>query len=258
MNDALYVAATGLFAHQSNVETIANNVANLNTPTYKKSKVSFQDMIYREAAKGERTQPLETTDYRGTGVLATVVGKDFAQGDVKATGSSLDLAIQGSGFIEVVLADGSAAYSRGGTLHVGDDGVLGLADGHALKSAISIPADAKAISISAAGEVTATTASGKQESVGTLDMVLFSAPQDLVPIGDNLYRASDASGTPISASATEDGAGQFVQGSLEMSNVSMVDEMVALMVAQRAYEMSAKVLQAADDMSALSNNLSRS
>lgn len=257
MNDALYVAATGLFAHQSNVETIANNVANLGTTGFKKSRVVFQDLLSQAA--GAATPGAAPQAQHGVGVSAAQVARSFDAGELRQTDSPLDLAIQGDGFIEVLLPDGGTALTRGGTLHVGPDGNLATAEGYALKAGIAVPHDARQLTISRTGVVTALGGKdGKQaQDLGSIELVLCPNPQDLAPLGGGLYKAPDEGARLVAVQPGEEGAGTLAQGFLEASNVKMADEMVSLMMAQRAYEMSAKVMQAADEMLAISNNLRR-
>ena len=191
MNDALYVAATGLFAHQSNVETIANNVANLGTTGFKKSRVVFQDLLSQAA--GTAATGTSAPAQHGVGVSAAQVARSFDAGELRQTGSPLDLAIQGDGFIEVLLPDGSTALTRGGTLHVGPDGHLATAEGYALKAGIAVPHEAQQLTISRTGQVTALGGTnGKQaQDLGTIELVLCPNPQDLTPLGGGLYKAAD-------------------------------------------------------------------
>lgn len=257
MNDALYVAATGLFAHQSNVETIANNVANLGTTGFKKSRVVFQDLLSQAATTTTATGAAPQAQH-GVGVSAAQVARSFDAGELRQTDSPLDLAIQGDGFIEV-LPSGSTALTRGGTLHVGPDGNLATAEGYALKAGIAVPHDARQLTISRTGAVTALGgADGKKaQDLGSIELVLCPNPQDLTPLGGGLYKAPDEGARLVAVQPGEEGAGTLAQGFLEASNVKMADEMVSLMMAQRAYEMSAKVMQAADEMLGISNNLRR-
>jgi flagellar basal-body rod protein FlgG len=267
MNDALYVAATGLFAHQSNVETIANNVANIGTPAFKKSRVVFQDLLAQAgqpaAAPGVRDGTQDAASAapaaRGLGVSAAQVARVFESGELRLTESPLDLAIQGEGFIEVLLPDGDTGLVRGGTLQRGSDGTLLSAQGYPLKAGIVLPPDAQQFQVSRGGVVSVPGGPGElPQELGVIDIVLCTDLQALQPLGDGLYRAPDDGARLVAVSAGEDGAGTLVQGHLEGANVRMADEMVALMVAQRAYEMSAKVMQAADEMMGISNNLRKS
>lgn len=261
MFDALYIAATGMQAQQLNVDTVANNLANVNTTGYKKGRVSFSDLMVRESSRAvagaEADRGLFADPTRvGAGVGIASLAKVFDMGDLKKTESPMDLAIQGEGFFEVLLPDGATAYSRGGTFKVNRDGLLATQAGHALKPGLSIPENAEAVMIGGDGRVQVRMAGqGTPMEVGQLPMVRFSNPQGLLPQGDALYRASEASGEPISGRAGEDGMGTVAQGFLEGSNVKMVEEMVNLMVAQRAYEASVKVIQASDEMAAMVNGM---
>ena len=258
MFDALSIGATGMQAQQLNVETIANNLANANTVGFKKGRVGFTDLMVREAARAGQPVSAEaaTAQRLGAGVGVTSVSKVFDSGELKKTDAPLDLAIRGDGFIEVMMADGSSSFIRGGSLQVNKDGMLANAAGLPLKSQIAIPDNAQSVSIGADGRVLVTLPNQSTPiEAGRIDLVRFASPSQLASQGDNLYRATDASGEPALARAGEDGAGTLAQGYLESSNVKMVDEMVNLMLAQRAYEASLKVVQAADEMLGLVNNL---
>lgn len=255
MNDALYIAATGMQAQQLNVDTIANNLANVNTVGFKKARVGFIDLVNRHLAASPAQSPTEP-DLLGSGVAVTSVAKVFDVGDLRKTGSPLDVAIQGDGFLEVVLSDGSRAFSRGGTLKVSTDGLLTDEAGHVLRPGITVPANATAIVIQPDGRVQLAVP-GRQGSVdaGQLELVRFANPGALAAADANTYAATEASGEATPAHAGEDGVGTLAQGALEGSNVKLVDEMVNLMVAQRAYEASVKVVQASDEMQGLINSL---
>jgi flagellar basal-body rod protein FlgG len=253
MIDSLYIGATGMAAQQTNVDTISNNLANANTPTYKKSRVVFEDLLMQQAAAAG--QAPGTT---GLGTALAASGKIFTDGELVKSQNALDVAIRGRGFLEVVLADGSSGYTRSGTLQVNRDGVLTTADGNALKASIQIPPDAKDVVIDANGNVSVGLPNQTdREQVGQLELVNFMNPTGLNPIGDNLYAATDKSGDPVQGKAGDDGFGTIAQGFLEASNVNYVDELVNLVVAQRAYQVNAKVIQASDDMLNITNNLRR-
>ncbi|MES2938221.1 MAG: flagellar basal-body rod protein FlgG [Pseudomonadota bacterium] len=261
MFDALAIGATGMQAQQLSVETIANNLANMNTPAYKKGRVGFADLMVREAARAGSAEDLRAgmlgaPQRLGAGVTVASIGKVFDPGEVKKTDSPLDLAIQGEGFLEVTLADGSSAFVRGGTLKVNKDGLLATAAGYPLKPAIAVPDTAEALVIGRDGRVQVRMPNqANLVDLGQLDLVRFTGAGMLTSLGDNLYRANDASGDPIALRPSEQGIGTLAQGFLESSNVKMVDEMVNLMLAQRAYEASVKVVQAADEMLGMVNNL---
>jgi flagellar basal-body rod protein FlgG len=256
MNDALYIAATGMQAQQTQVNVIANNVANVNTAGFKRSSVNFHDLVHTQAlATSAETELARPGTLTGAGVAIGTVAKQFAAGDLKQTGSPMDVAVQGNGFIEVLLSDGSTGYSRGGTLHVNADNLLATAEGYVLKQRIQMPADARNLSIGNDGQVTANDGKSRDWSLGRIDLVTFANPSALTAMGDNIYRAPPQAGDALVATPGEGGAGRLMQGQLEASNVKLIDEMVQLMVAQRAYEMNVKVIQAADDIAGLTNNL---
>ncbi len=264
MFDALYIGATSMQAQQLNVDTIANNLANVNTPGFKKARVSFTDLMMREAARVQpgspggdgEAGPLGTIPRLGAGVGVANVAKLFDVGDLKQTGSAFDVAIFGDGFLEVVTPDGSRTFTRGGTLKLNPDGMLVTQSGQPLKPGITVPAQATGITITADGRVLIGLPNQSEPvEAGQLELVRFANPSLLIAQGDNLYRASDASGEPISGKPGREGMGALAQGYLEGSNVKMVEEMVNLMVAQRAYEASVKVVQASDEMLGMVNNL---
>jgi flagellar basal-body rod protein FlgG len=265
MNDALYIAATGMQVQQLNVDTIANNLANVNTMGFKGARVAFTDLVRAspeavqlDAGLGQLGAPLGTTPGLGAGVGVAGVTRRFDGGELKQTGSPLDLAIRGDGFLTVTLPDGSLAFTCGGTMKVSSDGTLTSSSGLPFKPGISVPANATELSVDAEGRVLATIPGqpGRQD-LGQLELVRFANPSALVAQGGDVYRASEGSGEAMTVRPGEEGAGQLLQGYLETSNVRMVDEMVNLMVAQRAYEASAKVVQASDEMLGIINALRR-
>ena len=262
MFDALQIAATGMQAQQVNVDAIANNLANVNTPGFKKARVAFFDLVTQagngvaSVALGEGATGSTSPTRVGAGVSIASIARLFDAGDMRKTDAAMDVAISGDGFFEVTMPDGSRAYARGGTFKVGKDGVLTVQGGQALKPGITVPDDTQTLTIGTDGKITAASAARPTPAdLGQLQMVRFVNPGALTALGDNLYRASDASGDPISGRAGEDAMGTIQQGFLEGSNVKMVDEMVNLMVAQRSYEASVKVVQASDEMLGMVNNL---
>ncbi|MDQ0045424.1 flagellar basal-body rod protein FlgG [Variovorax boronicumulans] len=260
MFDALYISATGLQAQQLNVDTIANNLANVNTTGFKKGKVGFSDLMVREAGRLQPSQEeagiLGAGNRLGAGVGIASVSKLFDMGDLKKTESAWDLAIQGEGFLEVTMPDGSSAYTRGGTFKSNKDGLLATSGGYALKANVAVPDNAQRLQIDSDGRVRVEVAGqGTPVEIGQLDLVRFTSPAALMPQGDNLYRSSTGSGDAIAGKAAEDGMGSFAQGFLEGSNVKLNEEMVNLMVAQRVYEANVKVMQASDEMLGMINGL---
>lgn len=260
MFDALYISATGMQAQQLNVDTIANNLANVNTVGFKKGKVSFTDLMVREAARSLPAQEgaglLGAENRVGAGVGIAGVSKLFDMGELKKTDSAYDLAIQGEGFLEVSMPDGTSTYTRGGTFKLNSDGLLATSGGYPLKPRIAIPDNAQSMVIDGDGHVRVQVAGQSTPiEVGQLELVRFTNPSGLLPQGDNLYRSSVHSGEAISAKPAEDGMGTLAQGFLEGSNVKLTAEMVELMVAQRVYEANVKALQAADAMLEMVNAL---
>lgn len=263
MLDAMNIAATGMRTQQLNVDTIANNLANVNTTGFKKSRVNFVDLVTHgadaaaQSLAGTQAMPgLDAAQRSGAGVAVTAVDKLFDGGTLQKTGNALDLAISGDGFLEVARPDGSKAYTRGGSFKVDADGMLATATGQVLQPEIQIPPSATSVTVAVDGKVSVTTATSTTPiEVGRLTMARFSDAGALTVLGNGLYAASDASGEAISGHGGEDGMGTVAQGFLEGSNVKMVDEMVNLMIAQRAYEASVKVVQASDEMMGMVNNL---
>lgn len=257
MLESLYIGATGLHAQQLFVDTIANNLANMSTPGFKKSRVDFQDLMYRELARSSSASGArETLQRAGGGVGVVNATKVFEAGELRRTERALDVAIRGEGFLEVLLPDGGHAYSRGGALQVNRDGLLATAEGFALRGAVHIPADAQQIVLAPDGRVQVIQRAGRGATeTGQLELVKFANPGGLKPLGDNLYRVTESSGDPVHGRAGDEGFGQLAQGYSEQSNVKMNDEMVNLMVAQRAYEVNARLIQVADELMSMSNNL---
>ncbi|HEV8690098.1 MAG TPA: flagellar basal-body rod protein FlgG [Ideonella sp.] len=259
MFDALQIAATGMHAQQQNVDAIANNLANVNTTGFKKARVSFTDLVARQSEAADPANAgadAVAESLRGTGVAVGRVARSFDAGEARKTDSPYDVTIAGDGFIEVVLPDGGKAYSRGGTLRVNADGQLATASGQALKPGITIPDDVQDLTITPDGRVQVRSARHPNPvEVGQLELVRFIAPAGLESLGDGLFKATEQAGEPIAGRAGADGVGTIRQGFLEGSNVKLVEEMVNLMVAQRAYEASVKVVQASDEMLGMVNNL---
>ena len=259
MIDALYISATGMQAQQQNVDVIANNLANVNTSGFKKNRMTFQDAYYRAMTPTSNLEGVSQNPIMlGMGAMVSSNSKSFTQGEVKATESPLDFAIRGSGFFEVLMPDGTSAYSRYGALKVTENGMLGTTGGFELKQQIEIPTDILELVVDPAGKVSGRVVSeNKLIELGQLELTTFPSLDGLNPIGENLYLATETAGQKITGLPGEEGLGTIAQGYLESSNVKLAEEMIGLVLAQRAYELNAKVIQASDDMLAISNNLRR-
>lgn len=253
MNGALWVSKTGLSAQDTALRTISNNLANVSTMGFKRDRAMFQDMLYQidKQPGGLSTQnnQLPSGLQLGTGVRTAGTQKIFTQGTLQVTEQPLDMAINGQGFFQISMPDGSIAYSRDGQFNLNSEGQLVTANGIPLEPAITIPSDAKNITIGQDGVVSVlVTGSISPTEVGNIQLANFVNPAGLEAIGDNLFRETAASGTPQVGTAGLDGLGSLKQGSLENSNVSVVEEMVNMITTQRAYEMNSKVIATADQM----------
>ncbi len=251
MNLSLYSAATGMEAQELNLNTIANNLANVNTPGFKKSIIEFQDLLYSRprspGADNGSGNLLPTGVEVGNGARVAATSKVFTQGQVTNTGQQLDLAIQGEGFFEVQQPDGTIAYTRDGSFKLNASGQVVTADGLPVLSGFqSVPTGTTAIDISSSGQVTLSGPNGK--TTFQLTLARFSNDAGLKSLGGNLYGETDASGAPQTGQAGTNGFGSTLQGYLEGSNVNIVEEMVNLITAQRAYEINSKSVQASDQM----------
>jgi len=251
MNLSLYSAATGMEAQQMNLDTIANNLANVNTPGFKRSKIEFQDLLYQKPraagadAGGGNMVPTGIEVGNGTRVAST--SKEFTQGQLVSTGGNLDLALQGDGFFEVQQPDGTTTYTRDGLFKLNASGQVVTSDGLPVLSGFqTIPTGTTSIAVSQTGEVSIQSASGT--STFSLTLARFANPSGLRSLGGNLYQETTASGTPETGKPGENGFGTIMQGYQESSNVNLVEEMVNLITAQRAYEINSKSIQASDEM----------
>lgn len=259
---ALYTSATGMTAQEKNIDVISNNLANVNTTGYKKSRADFQDLMYQSEI--EPGAPTSSTTKNpsgimiGLGVKTAAVQKVFQQGDLTSTSNQLDVAIEGDGFFEVTLPDSTLAYSRAGNFQLDDQGQLVTSDGYVVSPGITVPNEALAISIAQDGTVSAREpGSATASELGQLTGVRFANNRGLRPIGQNLYLETESSGTPIPGIFSENGFGRLNQGFLESSNVSVVEQVVNMITAQRAYEASSKGIQSADEMISQAINLKR-
>src|SRR5688572_18701953 len=260
MNLSLYSAATGMEAQQLNLNTIANNLANVNTPGFKRSKIEFQDLLYQKPrASGSDSgggNIVPTGIEVGNGARVASTSKVFTQGQLTSSGEKLDVALQGDGFFEVQRPDGTLGYTRDGSFKLNAQGQVVTIDGLPVLSGFQpIPAGATNVAISEDGNVTVQTASGNQTF--RLTLTRFANPAGLRSMGGNLYEETAASGTPEAGNPGEQGFARTIQGYVEASNVNIVEEMVNLIVAQRAYEVNSKSIQASDEMLQNVANLKR-
>jgi flagellar basal-body rod protein FlgG len=262
MIKAMRTAASGMTGQQMNVDNIANNLANVNTTGFKRSKLEFQDVLYQNfrragvanAAGSEIPSGLSI----GYGSKPVSTTRQQSQGDLTQTGNPLDLAISGDGYFQVQYPDGTTVFTRDGALKLSGDGRVVNSDGYPVLPEISVPTDTVSVSIGPSGSVQVIQ-SGQTDptEVGQIEMARFINPAGLLALGRNLMAETIASGTPQTDSPGLSGNGTLEQGYLEMSNVRVVDEMVNMIVAQRAYEINAKAIQTADEMGSIANNLKR-
>ena len=252
MIPALFTASTGMIGQQMYVDTIANNIANVNTNGFKKNRVDFQDLLYQElrpaGAEFVSGATVPTGVLVGMGSHPVSVAKIFKQGDFSNTGNTYDIAIEGDGFYQISMPDGSTAYTRDGAYKVDSNGQMVTSDGFQLIPSITIPTGTVSTTIGSDGTVTCIDQGGASTNVGTTQRATFPNPQGLKAIGKNLYTETPASGTATVGTAGQNGVGSITQGFLELSNVQIVEEMVNLILAQRAYEMNSKAISVGDSM----------
>jgi len=247
-------------AQQLRIDVIANNLANVNTVGFKKSRPDFQDLMYQTISQaGSITSAgaqIPTGIHIGMGTMAVGVQKMFMQGDFKETRNELDLSIEGNGFFKV-LSDDEERYTRAGNFKLDAEGNICTPNGDKLQPEMAITIETVSIAVDRTGTVTVFDPEGSGTSLGVIELYTFPNPAGLFSLGHNLYRATDASGEPISGTPGTEGVGTIAQGFLEMSNVDVVEEMVSMIMAQRAYEINSKAIQTADSMLQMANNIKR-
>ncbi len=258
----LYTAATGMHSMQHQIDVISNNIANVNTMGFKKDRAEFQDLMYERlnftAGRTSETSVNPTGIDVGLGVKISGVQKNFLEGDLKLTNNTFDLAIEGKGFFQITNPNGEVVYSRNGGFKVDNEGNIVNAQGYLLEPQITIPDNVKDVTIALDGTVTATNPTTNTEvTLGQIEIVDFINPAGLTPLGDSLYAASEASGDPLAGTPSTDQFGNIRQGMIELSNVKLVDEMVDLITAQRAYEANSKAITTTDTMLDTVNRLKR-
>jgi len=262
MMRSLFIAATGMEAQKLNIDVISNNLANANTPGFKKSRADFQELMYQEiktpgAASGDGAQ-LPSGIQVGLGVKPAAVQKIFEQGDFVQTGNPLDMTIEGDGFFQVVKPDGEIAYTRAGTFKLDSEGRIVTSNGYAVEPEITIPSDTTQITIGEDGRINVLQpGSNTPTEVGQMELAKFANPGGLKPVGNSLFVETASSGAPNTGTPGSDGLGTIQQGFIEMSNVDVVEEMIQMIVSQRAYELSSKTVQAVDEMLQMTNNIKR-
>lgn len=260
MINALRSASTGMEAQQLRINGIANDLANVNTPAYKKTRATFEDLYYDQVKVPGTLNNKDTESPNGIqvghGTKLSSVSKLFTEGTTQHTGNSLDLAIEGAGFFKVLDSNGDTFYTRNGTFQNNKDGDLVTVNGEVVEPSINLPEDTLSVTIGKDGTVSAMTASADTaEEVGQIELVMFQNPAALQYMGKNLYKVSDASGEETVVVAGNDGSGQIAQGFLENSNVDIGEALITMIVAQRSYEANSKVIEAADRMMQQANNL---
>ncbi|OOZ37715.1 flagellar basal-body rod protein FlgG [Solemya velesiana gill symbiont] len=259
MYPALWIAKTGLDSQQTRMATIANNLANVSTTGFKRDRASFEALIYQNIRQvGSQTS--ETTELPsglvlGTGVRTVATQKLFTQGNITQTGNSLDVALEGRGFLQILHPDGTIVYTRDGTFSLNSDAQVVNNNGYALEPAITVPDNTVSLTIGSDGVVSALVAGNTAPTqIGSIELADFVNPIGLAAIGQNLFRETGSSGAPTTGTPGTEGMGTLIQGSLESSNVNVVEEMVNMIETQRAYEMNSKAISTTDEMLAYLNN----
>ena len=258
---SLFTAATGMTAQQMEQDVIANNLANVNTAGFKKSRANFQDLMYQIFSKAGATSStgvqLPAGIEIGMGVKPVSTQKIFTQGDFQSTGNAFDWSIEGDGFFQIDDGNGGTAYTRAGSFKINKDGAVCNSEGMLLTPTISVPQGTVVVTVDKSGSITATDSKGTITQIGQLQIATFINPAGLSSIGRNLYNKTDASGDASVGNPNVDGKGAITQYFLEMSNVNVIEEMVKMITGQRAYEINSKAIQTADNMLSIINGLKR-
>ena len=263
MDPALRAAASGMMAQQLRTEVIANNLANVNTTGFKRSRAQFEDLLYQtvqgSAVIGATDNGTAPAIQIGRGTRLSGVQRLHSQGTLEQTNRPLDLAIEGEGMFQVQTGGGQTAYTRDGSFQISDQGVLVTSGGYTLQPTIRVPNDASGVTISRTGIVTVTRGNdtAAPQEIGRIELARFANPSGLQSLGENLYQPTPASGEPTVGFPQEEGMGRVVQGSLEGSNVEIVQEMVDMITAMRAYEINSKAIKNSESMLEIANNLVR-
>lgn len=259
MLTALWTASTGMEAQMTNLDVIAHNIANANTTAFKKSRANFQDLLYQTlaAAGSDTTADAEdpTGDQVGVGTKLGSITKEFSLGSLQRTDRDLDIAIAGPGFIPIIGPAGETLYTRDGSFKVSGEGTIVNSDGYAVADLGSVPANARGLNFGPTGTVSYIDETGAENSLGQLQLGMFVNPSGLNALGGNLYQETEASGAALLSNPGQEGAGTIQQYFVETSNVSIVEEMVNMITAQRAYEINSKMIRSADEMLATANQI---
>lgn len=253
MEPALWIAKTGLDAQNTRMAVISNNLANVNTTGFKRDRASFEDLLYQTVrqpgASSSQNSELPSGLMLGTGTRIVATQKQFTQGNIEQTNNSLDVAVQGRGFFQILLPDGSLAYTRDGSFEMDSNGQIVTSSGYQVQPTITVPANTQSLTIGSDGTVSALVAGNSApQQIGNIQLADFVNPLGLQPIGENLYKETVSSGTPQAGTPGLTGLGTTVQGSLESSNVNVVEELVNMIETQRSYEMNSKAISTVDQM----------
>ncbi len=259
---SLFIAATGMQAQKLNIDVVANNLANANTVGYKKSRADFQELIYQDlrtpGALSTEGSEIPSGIQLGLGVRPVAIQKVFQQGDFIHTGNPLDLVIEGDGFFQILMPDGTIAYTRGGSFKLDSEGRIVNSDGYVLEPEIAIPPDTLSITIGSDGIISVVEAGSTEPTeIGQIELTRFINPAGLKAIGRGLFIPTASSGDPITDIPGNEGIGTISQGFIELSNVNIVEEMINMIISQMAYEMNSKAVQASDEMMQTANNMKR-
>jgi flagellar basal-body rod protein FlgG len=253
MNQALWIAKTGLDAQQTRMSVISNNLANVTTTGFKADRAVFEDLLYQTirqpGAQSSSSTELPSGLMLGTGVRTVATEKLHTQGNIIQTGNALDMAVQGRGFFQVLMPEGDIGYTRDGTFQIDSNGQMVMSNGYALEPAITIPSEAQSITIGNDGTVSVVQAGQTSPSiVGNVQLADFINPKGLQPVGENLFKETSASGSVTTGTPGQTGLGTIISGALESSNVNVVSELINMIETQRAYEMNSKAISTADQM----------
>lgn len=262
MDPALRAAATGMMAQQTRTEVISNNLANVNTPGFKRSRAHFEDLLYQtvqgQSILGDPSAETAPAIQVGRGTRLAGVQRMHEQGPLEQTGRNLDIAVEGEGFFQLQMPNGETSYTRDGSFQISDQGLLVTSGGQALQPPIRVPKDSAELTISATGIVTVRRGKDIQPTeIGKIELARFANPSGLLSLGQNLYAPTASSGQPVVGFPSDEGMGRTLQGSLEGSNVEIVQEMVEMISAMRAYEINSKAIKTADEMGQIANNITR-